>query len=277
MKLKILTAGIANPKTAKPPEGYDVPVVNDLLHLAPATLAGHWAKHRWPSLVAKAHEQGWGEKLEAFGRDRAMRINTCTSASGGCINACLNDSGYSELDGAWGVIKRCRVLKTLRYYADREGFMVLISHDIRRRAEACKAVGVKYVCRVNGTSDLPGLALALAHQFPSVQFYDYTKHPKPWLREAPNYALTFSRAEDNARDCLLAIQNGVNVAVAFKLKRGALLPEKFMGRPVIDGDLHDHRWLDPKGPDGKGLIVGLRVKGRRNAKDTSGFLVECAQ
>jgi hypothetical protein len=34
--------------------------------------------------------------------------------------------------------------------------------------------------RVNGTSDLLWLAQELATTFAEVQFYDYTKHPKPW-------------------------------------------------------------------------------------------------
>jgi hypothetical protein len=270
MKLSILTAGTQNPKTAKPPEGYDVPVVNDLLHLAPADLAATWARLKWDVVVARADEQGWGDKLRAYGQERAQGINVCTSASEGCKGACLNVSGHAELDGAWGVIQRCRVMKTLRYFADREGFMSALRSDISRRLKACKENGVRYVCRVNGTSDLPALAMQLASEFPEVMFYDYTAHPKPWTRERENYRLTFSRKENNDRDCLLALSKGVNVAVAFQLKRGAPLPERYMGRKVIDGDLHDHRWLDPRG-----VIVGLRVKGRANAKDTSGFIVEC--
>ena len=89
-----------------------------------------------------------------------------------------------------------------------------------------------------------------------MQFYDYTKHPKPWLRTLPNYHLTFSHSGHNFEDCLEALQHGINVAVVFTTRRGEALPETWNGFPVIDGDLHDCRFLDPTG-----VVVGLRAKG----------------
>ena len=44
------------------------------------------------------------------------------------------------------------------------------------------------------------------------------------------------------------------------------LPEKWLGRKVIDGDKHDLRHLDPKK-----IIVGLRAKGRA-IKNFNGFV-----
>jgi hypothetical protein len=40
-----------------------------------------------------------------------------------------------------------------------------------------------------------------------------------------------------------------------------------MGKPVVDGDETDLRFLDPKG-----VIVGLKAKGK-GKKDESGFVV----
>ena len=42
----------------------------------------------------------------------------------------------------------------------------------------------------------------------------------------------------------------------FSTHRGDALPGTWHGFPVIDGDLHDCRFLDPKG-----VVVGLRAKG----------------
>ena len=50
------------------------------------------------------------------------------------------------------------------------------------------------------TSDLPPLAQELAASFLEVQLYDYTKHPKPWLRTLPNYHLRFSYSGHNPED-----------------------------------------------------------------------------
>jgi hypothetical protein len=117
-------------------------------------------------------------------------------------------------------------------------------------------MGMKPAIRLNGTSDLPWLAMELAAAFPEVEFYDYTKHPKPWLRTLPNYHLTFSHSGHNMQDCSEALEHGINVAVVFTTRRGEALPETWNGFPVIDGDLHDCRFLDPKG-----VVVGLRAKG----------------
>ena len=57
---------------------------------------------------------------------------------------------------------------------------------------------------------------------------------------------------------------GVNLAVVFRNKE---LPETFLGRPVINGDKDDLRFLDPKG-----VIVGLYAKGQAK-KDNSGFVI----
>jgi hypothetical protein len=119
-----------------------------------------------------------------------------------------------------------------------------------------RKLGLQPAIRVNGTSDIPWLAHELAAAFPEVQFYDYTKHPRPWLRTLPNYHLTFSHSGHNVDDCVEALEHGINVAVVFTTRRGESLPQTWNGLPVIDGDSHDCRFLDPTG-----VVVGLRAKG----------------
>ena len=139
---------------------------------------------------------------------------------------------------------------------DRPGFLEELKRNVTRLVARARKVGLKPAVRINGTSDLPWLAQELAEEFPEVQFYDYTKHPKPWLRTLPNYHLTFSHSGHNLEDCLEALQHGINVAVVFTTRRGEALPETWNGFPVIDGDSHDCRFLDPTG-----VVVGLRAKG----------------
>ncbi len=78
-----------------------------------------------------------------------------------------------------------------------------------------------------------------------------------------NLHLTFSRSEINEADCLEVLAAGGNVAVVF-----ADRPATWNGYPVIDGDQHDLRHLDPKG-----VVVGLSPKGLKAKRDTSGFVV----
>ena len=99
-------------------------------------------------------------------------------------------------------------------------------------------------------------------RYPAAQFYDYTK--RPGRTTPPNYHLTFSLSEINRVDAAAELARGHNVAVVFK---GATLPDRCMGAPVIDGDASDLRYLDPSP-----VIVGLRAKGRAIG-DTSGFAV----
>ena len=97
--------------------------------------------------------------------------------------------------------------------------------------------------------------------FPTLQFYDYTKRANRAALPA-NYKLTFSLAENNDADALTVLARGGTVAAVFR----KALPDTYWGYPVIDGDEHDLRFLDPAG-----VVVGLKAKG--NAKrDQSGFV-----
>jgi len=60
------------------------------------------------------------------------------------------------------------------------------------------------------------------------------------------------------------LQAGGNVAVVFA--NG--LPDRWNGFPVINGDLHDLRHLDPRG-----VVVGLSPKGPKAKRDMSGFVI----
>ena len=111
---------------------------------------------------------------------------------------------------------------------------------------------------------------------PSVTFYDYTKIRRNWAEcRRIGYHLTFSfdgwENTANLKIARDALQNGVNVAAAFNLKKGQDLPDyvdcarfdflpsdKMTGRvfAVYDGDLSDYRPADPTG----GHIIGLRFK-----------------
>jgi len=190
-------------------------------------------------------------------------FNTCPKASAGCKASCLFTAGRSAI---FPMINQARIRKTVELKNDREGFLRQLASDISALVRKAERDNLIPCVRINGTSDLPFLAHAMAELFPNVQFYDYTKLPHPWTRIRKNYSLTFSHAENNLTDCLAALDHGINVAVVFGTKKNEPLPKTWHGYPVVSGDESDLRFLDKRGK-----VIGLYAKG--NAKqDATGFV-----
>ena len=200
--------------------------------------------------------------------------NVCSHASEGCIQACLFSAGM----GVFSNVQDARIAKTKAFFANPKQFVEDLAKDIEAAQRKAQREGLELCVRLNGTSDLPwenlgGQAgVCLMRRFPGVRFYDYTKNPariRAFLagRMPENYSLTFSRSECNGETALELAKAGANVAVVFATGKKDALPEEWAGRPVVDGDLHDLRFLD-----GRGRIVGLRAKGKAK-KDESGFVV----
>lgn len=189
--------------------------------------------------------------------------NLCPHASKGCAAACLYTAGHGRFDG----VKNARLERSHRFLTDRAAFIDQLKAEIRKGEKAATKKGMRLAVRLNVMSDLPWHNLINMAEFPGVQFYDYTPNPARMLQwaagELPsNYHLTFSRKEDNQEAVSLAINAGVNVATVFDA-----VPTEYAGKPVVDGDLSDLRFLDPRG-----VIVGLKAKGD-GKKDKSGFVI----
>lgn len=201
--------------------------------------------------------------------------NLCAFASPGCIALCLGwFSGHAAI-GETNNVRDSRIAKTQRFMHDRAAYMVDVVRSIENLQAMAAARRVRLCVRLNGSSDIPWEAIktadgrSLLEQFPDVQFVDYTKSVKRALRHArgelpANYHLTFSRSETNHLQCLWVLSAGGNVAVVSSKAR----PAMWHGFPTVDGDLSDLRHLDPRGH-----VVWLSPKGRKAARDTSGFVV----
>ena len=184
-----------------------------------------------------------------------------------CKSACLNTAGR----GAFSNVQKARLRKTEWFLNDEPSFMEQLFQDITKFVRHCTKHGRKPAVRLNGTSDIQWeykkyLGQTLFEHFPEVQFYDYTKIPTRNISNIPNYQLTWSYSEANLKYADFfreALDKGMNVAVVFNHD----LPEQFKGVPVIDGDLHDLRFLDQTNS-----VVGLRAKGSAK-KDDSGFVI----
>jgi hypothetical protein len=200
--------------------------------------------------------------------------NVCPHASEGCRIACLYSAGM----GAFDNVKLARIAKTKSFHANPRQFIEDLAKDIEALIRKAQREGLTPAVRLNGTSDLPwenlggDLKVNLMNRFPEVPFYDYTKNPSRARAYAEgklpsNYSLTFSRSESNEPIALQMLQIGVNVAAVFAVKKDEALPKSWGGRDIVDGDLNDLRFLDPKN-----VVVGLRSKGKAK-KDESGFVI----
>ena len=198
----------------------------------------------------------------------------CPNATEGCIASCL----YTAGQGVYRNVQSARINRARWFFEERDSFMAVLVADIQRLVRKAKKLGMIPAIRLNGTSDIAWEKIAvtvdgvkyrnLMEAFPDLSYYDYTKIlGRKAALALPNYHLTFSLAENNDVLAVKALAEGYNVAVVMKVRRKEAKPETWGGYPVVDGDVDDIRFHDPKG----GHIVALFPKGKA-AKDSSGFV-----
>lgn len=233
--------------------------------------------------AVKAQGYGWLNAIHYMApADLAGVGNLCPNATDSCKALCLGwHSGHAGMvahDAALNSVRQSRIDKARRFMRDRSAYMGDVVRSIEAAQRQAQRMGLKLCVRMNGSTDIawegiacvrdgvrfPNLMLA----FPELQFVDYTKVASRLSRPLPhNYSLTLSRTERNDSDVVRIVTAGLgNAAVVFET-----VPTQWQGLPVIDGDAHDLRHLDPKG-----VIVGLTPKGRKAKRDVSGFVVRNA-
>ena len=192
-------------------------------------------------------------------------VNVCPMAEqAGCVEGCLNSAGM----GKFSNVQKARIAKTAWFNLDPVGFVDALKHDIERFASWAIRKGLTPTIRLNGTSDIRWENYGVPQAFPELTLYDYTKlHNRKGIPD--NYSLTWSYSEASkpySERLSDVIKSGMNAAAVFKSPSKGL-PKAYKGIQVIDGDLHDLRFLDPQG-----VIVGLRAKGKA-IYDQSGFVI----
>lgn len=224
--------------------------------------------------LSKANPLGigvWGLALSPY---NSGGFQVCTHATPGCIKACLIGNSGRTVGRAYQLAARAR---TQLYFVERPTF-------VRILRESLASLPSGSAVRLNVGSDLPWERTQpwIFTEFPELQFYDYTKWPIHKRRELPsNYSLTYSVNETTTPELLAeTLEAGRNAAIVFSSRYNAQhsqygsLPELVrLGDSyyrVVDGDEHDLRLPSV---DGRGVIVGLRAKGRyRQAGIDSGFV-----
>jgi hypothetical protein len=238
MKNRIFS--IDSPKAIKA-QKLDNPVINAIMYMAPARVAGVG--------------------------------NLCGDSSDGCVKLCLGEHSGAAI--YYPTVMLSRIAKAKRFMKARADYMddvIKAIHSVKRKAAK---QGFPVVIRLNGSTDIAWESiktrynLSLINMFSDDQFDDYTKSFKRAMAYATgkmpkNYCVVFSRSEKNESQCLDVLRAGGKVAVVFGYK----LPETWNGFPVVNGDEHDLVHLHPPG-----VVIGLSPKGHKAKKDTSGFVV----
>jgi hypothetical protein len=209
-------------------------------------------------------------------------FTSCAFASEGCAATCIKTTGHSVTDMA----QRARIKRTLRWFLD----PVQANRDLGRELTALERRAERKdlvpTARLDGTSDLRFWAQVEGWEDRPTRFYDYTKRPPTTLHldaYRRGWGVTYSLSEDPSSMAFSRrwAAAGVNTAIVVGGPVGSTRPVaeaiaaelvrrgEFVGRPTIDGDQDDLRWLDPQ----VGGWVILSAKGSKVKHDKTGFVV----
>lgn len=213
--------------------------------------------------LEKGNKLAWQTRGLSLAPANLSGKQLCPHRSAGCELACLNTAGM----GVFSNVQEARIKKSRLLIEERAHFLSMLEKELTLLNKKA-AKGAQVAVRLNVLSDLPWHNLIGMNKFQNIKFYDYTPNPKRMIEflrgELPtNYHLTFSRKENNQAQVELIASMGGNIAVVFDE-----LPETYLGKPVVDGDATDLRFLDPQG-----VVVGLKAKGK-GKQDTSGFVIK---
>jgi hypothetical protein len=207
--------------------------------------------------------------------------NMCRHSTQGCRDLCLGmysgqASMVSDLENGMNNVRLSRINKIKYMTSDMAGYMSEMSWHIDKLQRQARRKGLDLVIRPNGSTDTPyerirvGEHRNIMEAHPDVQFDDYTKnYDRMWTTMPRNYHLVYSRSEKTEISQMQRlIDAGKQVAVVFAVRKKDPLPTVWNGMPVVDGDKHDLIHLQPRG-----VILGLRPKGRKAWADDTGFVV----
>ena len=197
--------------------------------------------------------------------ERTSGLNACTSSTRECRATCIRYTGRLNLPMSMTVADTR--MRFLAAHPD-EACSMIYWETFRFARKHPGNVGR----RLNVVTDIRWEDFApwlFEWSTPDVLNYDYTKHWDRHRTPFSNYRLTFSATENHSPDDIRAkLETGANVAVVFPhTHKETGYGPTWHGMPVIDGDVTDYRWEDPKG-----VIVALYAKGRARKSEVGRFV-----
>ena len=231
-----------------------------------------------PKLLTKNAKLEKGNKYEYYNIGLQLApsyisgFNVCPNASINCGMSCLNETGHGARHminkNNIHMVLKARIIRTILFFEYRTQFKNRLIQEINlHKNKVNKLKNVKLCIRLNVLSDIKHEKINkdILEMFKDIQFYDYTKILNRNIKHLNNYHLTISRNELN-KDIIKDMPH--NKAYVFNVKRNDKLPEYYENKKVIDGDLHDLRFLD-----NKNIIVGLRYKGNNKDLNNNKFVI----
>ena len=242
-----------------------------------------WSK--LPKLVTQNSKLDKGNKYDflnlgiQFAPSFISGFNVCSNASVECGMKCINFTGLGSKHmlnkNNIHMVLKARLIRTIIYFEYKEQFKKRVIKEINLYRNKVKKLNdnnvndkeIKICIRLNVFSDIKWEKTfkEIFNTFNDLQFYDYTKILNRNIKHLNNYHLTISRNEIN-KDVIKDIPN--NKAYVFNIKRNDKMIEYYEDKKVIDGDLHDLRFLD-----NKNVIVGLRYKGNDKDLNNNKFVI----
>ena len=170
------------------------------------------------------------------------------------------------------MVASARVKKAVFFIKENKKFMGQLIEELGKLEKRANKQNIKPCVRLNVFSDVQYEKIKINGKtvfelFPNIEFYDYTKNWKRDVSNIPNYTLTYSKSEEyEINQIPEMLKDQKNVAVIFR----DFIPKLFHGMEVINGDVHDLRFMDKKG-----VIVGLTAKGSlKKDQDVEGFVFD---
>ena len=242
-----------------------------------------WSK--LPKLVTQNSKLDKGNKYDflnlgiQFAPSYISGFNVCSNASVECGMKCINFTGLGSKHmlnkNNIHMVLKARLIRTIIYFEYKEQFKKRVIKEINLYRNKVKKLNdnnvndkeIKVCIRLNVFSDIKWEKTfkEIFNIFNDLQFYDYTKVLNRNIKHLNNYHLTISRNEIN-KDVIKDIPN--NKAYVFNIKRNDKMINTYENKKVIDGDLHDLRFLD-----NKNVIVGLRYKGNNKDLNNNKFVI----
>ena len=170
-----------------------------------------------------------------------------------CKAPCLSDSGVAKV---YKSVNNSRKAKTDFYLNDPKNFIIQLKNELTNFEKLCKKQQVIPYVRLNVISDIQWELKAngcIPQSFLGIQFYDYTKIAKRLGKTPSNYELMFSYS--NAPGYQQSVRKAFKTDVPISVVFFGNMPNRFMGKEVVDGDSSDIVNLTYKNK-----IVGLKYK-----------------
>lgn len=223
------------------------------------------AESLWADIRAEYGYKADGKRPIVTGEGNPKFVAECgiTIPSGSESGYCTNDETCRRVcvvgesaRGRWESIRLARLVRAILLQRDPGAFLAIVRRDLAREAGAGRSA-----FRPNANSDIRWEIVApeLADYAAAVGMaqYDYTKRRARVGFVQPNYRTTYSATRATREATVRSIiGRGDTVTMVFPTVGKGNVPTVWRGIPVINGDVTDNRFTDPRG-----VIVGLSAKG----------------